>query len=746
MPLQKFLIAPYGQGLTNDVKPWLIPDTSFEMLNNAYVFRGRMKKRFGSSYLNSTSNNLQSRLRVKIGTTTAGGALGAVILPTSIDFSVGQEFSIGTNIYIVTSLGAVAGIRQVAGTGTITFNTTTGSVSVAGALADTDVFFYPMSPVLGLVSVLDDSIGIRELYGFDQYLSYKYNITTSSFEYNSIVAINTGAWKGATTNYFTSAAFNNVDPDQDFLFVTNNAAFSDGVFSNTTQNGIKYIVEGASTFTNFSPVIRTNLNLTGAKIVLYYKSRLLVFAPWESVNTAGSFSAPKQIQNRVRYSWTDTITDTSNCFLERVGNGGYIDGPTAENIISVATIKDKIIVYFERSTWELASTGNPIAPFGWQRINSTIGSESTQGSINFDNVSLTIGNNGIYACNGVNMNRIDENIPDEVFKIKNIIGPTHRVSGIRDYFTELVYWTFPDAIRISGTVTQTYPNRILVYDYINRTWAFFDDSVTTWGYFEQTQGFRWSTWNKSWKNSNWRWDTPRNIQRFTRVIGGNAQGYIFQVDPSDSTNAAAMSVENMVAPNTITIKEHNLRPDEFIRIHGASGITSLNNVNVKVTNVVDKDTVKVDTFFTGTYTGAGVMERLSRIDMRFKQFGFFLSEGKKCSIPFIEFYVSRTSNGLLAFNYSTDSSVINLTQDNFFSGSSLINTQNQYLETSPYPTIPYEKSLDRFWHRLYLQAEGDVIQFRIFADDTVMRSGQAVDNWFELHAILIYATPEGTRF
>jgi len=33
----KFVIAPYKNGLNTDQSPWLIPDDAFERLDNAYV-------------------------------------------------------------------------------------------------------------------------------------------------------------------------------------------------------------------------------------------------------------------------------------------------------------------------------------------------------------------------------------------------------------------------------------------------------------------------------------------------------------------------------------------------------------------------------------------------------------------------------------------------------------------------------------------------------------------------------------
>ena len=54
MPLDRFMITPINGGLQTDLKPWLVPDDAFSQLNNAYIFRGRVCKRFGSRYMNGT--------------------------------------------------------------------------------------------------------------------------------------------------------------------------------------------------------------------------------------------------------------------------------------------------------------------------------------------------------------------------------------------------------------------------------------------------------------------------------------------------------------------------------------------------------------------------------------------------------------------------------------------------------------------------------------------------------------------
>ena len=53
MSVKSFLIGPYEIGQENNVEPWLLPEKAFEILEDAYVWRGRVKKRFGYSLIGS---------------------------------------------------------------------------------------------------------------------------------------------------------------------------------------------------------------------------------------------------------------------------------------------------------------------------------------------------------------------------------------------------------------------------------------------------------------------------------------------------------------------------------------------------------------------------------------------------------------------------------------------------------------------------------------------------------------------
>ena len=84
--MDKFLIAPIKSGLKKDLVPFMMPEDAFQLLRNMFIYEGKIKRRPSSILLDPTdARGLNSRLRIKIGTSDAGGGFNfPIVLPNNV--------------------------------------------------------------------------------------------------------------------------------------------------------------------------------------------------------------------------------------------------------------------------------------------------------------------------------------------------------------------------------------------------------------------------------------------------------------------------------------------------------------------------------------------------------------------------------------------------------------------------------------------------------------------------------------
>lgn len=730
----RFFIAPYDaeSGLQSNVKPWLIPDTAFSTMNNAYVFRGRVRKRFGSRWTGNTQ--LNSRLRAIL-------VPVALTVTTPINVQVGQIFSIGTDIFTVNNITPPYPINLLSTSG-VTAQLISANQVTFSAIAST-VFWYPALPVMGLLTYENGQLDLEPTIAFDTRYAYQYSPTTFGWDR---LAAGSSVWQGSDSNFFWGTNWTGANAFEPLLFVTN--------FDQLDPNFMRYW--NGATWTNFRPQIDATPNyLNNARLLVTFRNRLVAFNTWEGPSILGQQNYP----NRCRYSQVGSPLDANAWRQDIPGRGSAIDAPTTEAIVTCEFIKDRLIVYFERSTYELAYTGNQAYPFVWNKINTELGAESTNSIIPMDKVTIGAGNTGIHACNGGNVERIDDRIPTEVFDIHNNDQGVFRVYGIRDYFVEMLYWTFPDQ---DASNLFPYPNRIFVYNYKTGTWSFNDDSFTCFGYFFQPVDFSpaWDSVTVGWDDDD-TWDSGNLQSQFRQVIAGNQEGYIVIVDAKETTNAPALQIDNItVAINTITIfsRNHNLRTADYVLLQSITGsgtMTSLNNKSFYA--VVDlatphSFTISFPSVVTGTYTGGGTIARISQIDIRTKEYNFYAKEGRNVYVSKVDFMVDATDVGEIQVNYFVSTSKDPLLQDSIQTDALM---GNGNLETFPYPTVPFESNATRLIHPVYLQSDGEFVQLQLIFNDIQMTTitvnqdgtltGPALED-FQLHFMCIYAQRSSFHF
>lgn len=723
----RFFIGPLSTGLQTDLKPWLIPEDAFSLLNNAYIFRGRVKKRFGTNLMNTDSTaitnapSLSSRLRISLGFTNIGGFITAVV--PGIIRGIGQMFSINSEIFTVNVLGTPAVMLSTGTSISHTYDTTTGAISIIGAGASAECFFYPSEPVMGLITYEKPAINDEQLIAFDTQFAYQF---LNGF-WTRLGTGALGTWTGTNLSYFWSNNYRGTTSNQTFLYVTN--------FD--TDDGIRYW-DGAA-WVQLLPVIRVNNDqIKTSKIVISFKDRLLLLNTIEEVSTVQT-----SFGNRCRYSQNGSPTEIDAWREDIPGKGSFLDAPTKQHIISAQLIRDRLIVFFERSTWELVYTTNEILPFRWQQINSELGVQSSFSVVPFDRVAIGMGKFGIHACNGATVERIDNKIPDQVF---NISAPIDRVYGIRDYFSEMVYWSFHENLSEVDTV---FSNKILAFNYKARSWALFDDSFTAFGYSqEKTAEATWAQSNQQWLENLETWAAPQNIENFRSVVAGNQQGIVVIINRDVGRNAPTLAIIDIDSNGVFTVINHNLEENSYALVEDAQGITTLNGKIFKV------GSIRINSFHlfdpitgakivpAGTYTGGGRISRISEINIKTKEYNFYVNRGMLVNVTKVNFLVDKTSDGEITIDTFASSSPVSLLSSGSATGAIL---GDSVLKTSPFDLYPLENSQDRLWHAVYFQAEGQTIQLRFFHTPAQLSTLKIVHSGFELHAMLFHAIPGSNR-
>jgi hypothetical protein len=434
-------------------------------------------------------------------------------------------------------------------------------------------------PVMGLRTRELTTRNEEQLIAFDTTKANRYSNVLSKFvdiTFNQPGNAAPFSWTGSDSDFFWTTNY------ADAFWATNNTPGFQAVNNATNPalgDGLRFY-DGVQWF-NFLPrVDNTGVTfLMGALLIVSYRNRLVMLNTLEGT----AFGADVTFAQRARWSQNGTpfvnavpAGYTGGAQVDAwdsitPGKGGFIDAPTQEQIISAEFFKDTLIVYFERSTWQLRYTGNELLPFIWERINVELGAESTFSIVPFDSGILAVGNVGIMTCNSVGVQRIDQIIPDEVFKIHNGNDGVKRVYGIRDFTQQLVYWTFPD-----DSTNPTYPNRVLVYNYLDGSYSFFNDSFTCFGYWSAFPDLTWADVKQAWGSMPVPWNSGQFQSGYPKIVAGNQQGFVFQnYNNGGVANDFSLFLTGITnaAQAVVTSPNHNLLADTIIVLDQIVGMS-----------------------------------------------------------------------------------------------------------------------------------------------------------------------------
>jgi hypothetical protein len=643
----------------------------------------------------------------------------SALLPGSVSITIGgQVFTDPAGNGVLTNGGT--------GTGTINYFTGALTLQTAPVLATTAITaafsYFPGLPVMGLRSRIDLSRSTQPTIAFDTKYAYVYG----GGAWTEWISGTT--WHGSNSQFFWSTNYWTSALNAKLFWVTN--------FNLTDYI---YYTDG-NTWTPFTPVLNgtagppdTRVYLQQCLALLPFRGCMMAFNTVEGTNNTPPFVlGPTSTRCRQRVRWSKKAADPTiqaTSWLDSVrGAGGYLDIPTAESITAVGFVRDNLVVYCERSTWQIRYNQSSVNPFVVERVNSELGTGSLNSAVQFDTSLVGIGDKGIVECDSYQSVRIDPQIPDLVFSFNQLNAGAVRISGVRDFIRKLAFWTYPSGTNtISGGI---FPDYRLVYNYDNKSWAIFTDSYTCLGTFQPAGSRTWAQSHYTWASQHipWTANQPQELD----IVGGNQQGYIERLDQPGGDNDPSLSIVSVSsnAPVTIVVPNHNLEQGAVIEISDIPTGTGYDFLNGQVFAVVPLNTDPFNSLILQTYdpiaqefvyyfhaetrpfVGYGRVSVRDNFSVVSKKFNF-MDEGQNIQLGYIDVLMNETASGGIALNlyldYNSSEAINTITQNQ----NPLTGDPDMFFNTIVPTTNPSGKPSgiegNKLWYRIFCPVRGAFI-------------------------------------
>lgn len=518
--------------------------------------------------------------------------------------------------------------------------------------------------------------------------------------------------------------------------------------------------------------------LVGALHIVDFKDRLLFSSPWIQTSTG----SPIQLQDVMLWSWNGTpyyndlvpsfpnnreIFDVRAYYVDQVGFGGYLPAGISKPLTTLSPNEDVLLIGFGGTgkKTRFIYTGNDLQPFLFYLINSEMPSSSTFSAITMDKGMIDVGQFGICMTTQQSADRIDMDIPNEVFQIQALNNGQDRVNAVRDFYNEWIYFSYPTGSGQATRGSYVYPSNTFFLNYRDNTWAIFYENFTHHGTYRKQTFYTWKTLPfKTWAAWKQPWNAGSTTELFSNVIAGNPQGFV--VIKSDTpqeapTGSIAALASDGLGNTSITSYNHCVHVGDYLYFLNAIGSTFLNGQVGKVIKTPSADVFVVDIqFFAGNYLGLGTYTRFSKPLIQTKQFPFYWDQGMKTRLGVQKYLLESTDQGQITLNMylSTDPNTVWNTDPIYpFPGvqnNSLV--YSQLLLTCPEDSLipgitrannnlqmPTAQSQDQIWHRVSTSLIGDTVQIGITLSDAQMRNINHAQDEIILHGINFTISPAG---
>jgi hypothetical protein len=267
-------------------------------------------------------------------------------------------------------------------------------------------------------------------------------------------------------------------------------------------------------------------DVTRCKFIVQMKNRIVLFDTTETGD--GTCSQ--------RARWCDSADPAT------WPSDSYIDADTDQEMRGAKFVGNDLIVWFSNQVWKFSYTGDPDAPFRWDRIDSERGCYSGPNSLlSLGDEVLVPGQTSINGCDGRDAYEADLKIPDFLLTWDSDSIEYCQALKIKEERIGIISYASDDAT--ANADGNTYPDSCLVYNYEDKGFSTFSLPIHTLGSSKIELELTWLDVTDSWTESDWAWSAKTNQAGYPTSLMGSQYGKVYKLNDGGSDDGSAIEFQ-----------------------------------------------------------------------------------------------------------------------------------------------------------------------------------------------------------
>lgn len=251
-------------------------------------------------------------------------------------------------------------------------------------------------------------------------------------------------------------------------------------------------------------------------------------------------------------------------------NDEFLPAPTSQSIRAYGTITTDLIVRFSNSERIFKYTADNFSPFRWDTTNSVWRCDAPFSSINYDKAFSSVGQYAIVGSDGVNVQRVDEIIPD--FTLNQRVGTEQMpVLSIDQTSIQQCYGERFDDLKEGWLCYKSYEedntgfvqpsDSILAFNYLDNTYAVYTFPFSVLGFGRVLALDTWGNNFDLWGDADYAWSSYQETENALINLGGDQFGNVFEIGHSYTLGTPVeLPSDDPLNPVLIDIISMNFNP------------------------------------------------------------------------------------------------------------------------------------------------------------------------------------------